>query len=293
MANTLLTIGAIARMALANLYERTIAAQMVTRDYDGDFNGAIGDTVTVRKPAIFAAGVFNRSTGIVIQDATENSTTVKLDTLLDVSFAVTAEQWSLSLQNFNTQLIVPAVEAIAQGMDQRIIAALIGATGAVNVNTNASAGAVNDPLSLITASKKLNDAKVPHPGRIGIVTTSQAAGFLSNPLFIQYLQRGDTEGLIEASLGRKFEFDLYQTSNFPSGGKVGVAFHPSGFALVTRTLLPPAVAPQFASVAERDGFGLRVVRGYDITKKQDIVSLDVLMGLKVLDANRIVTLTEQ
>src|SRR5258708_6475383 len=109
MANTLITIGAIARMALANLYERTIMAQLVTRDYDADFNGATGDTGPTRKRAIFAAPAFDRTAGITVQDATEASTTVKLDTLLDVSFAVTSEQLVLSVQDFNTQLIVPAV----------------------------------------------------------------------------------------------------------------------------------------------------------------------------------------
>jgi len=294
MANTLITIGAIARMALANLYERTIMAQLVTRDYDGDYNGTIGDTVTIRKPAIFTAAPFVRATGIVVQDATESSTTVVLDTLLDVSFAVTSEQLALSLYDFNTQLIIPAVEALAQSVDKSLLAVAVGAGVTQNVNTNSGAGVANDPRTLLKAAKILNDAHVPHDGRIGIVTTNQAADFLSDNLFVQYLQRGDTRGLIDASLDRKFGFDLFQTANFAGGNKKGVVFHPSGIAMVSRTLMPPAGLPATASaVAERDGFGLRVARAYDVTKKQDIVSLDCLVGFKILDANRMVKLTEQ
>ncbi|MFE0517319.1 P22 phage major capsid protein family protein, partial [Streptomyces sp. NPDC058964] len=73
MANTFLTPDLIATRALATLYDTTVMAQLVHRDYDSDFRGRVGDTVTVRKPAVFTAQEFNRSTGIQPQDAVEGS----------------------------------------------------------------------------------------------------------------------------------------------------------------------------------------------------------------------------
>lgn len=67
-----------------------------------------------------------------------------------------------------------------------------------------------------------------------------------------------------------------------SGGSQNLAFHKNAFALVTRPLeLPKGNAR--AAIAQYNGFGLRVVMDYDITHKKDIVSIDVLYGVKTLD----------
>jgi hypothetical protein len=72
-----------------------------------------------------------------------------------------------------------------------------------------------------------------------------------------------------------------------SSTEVGVAFHETAFALVFRPLELPRGAAQ-ASVASYKGFGLRVVIDYDIDKKQDVVSVDCLYGVKTIDPNRAV-----
>src|SRR5258706_7673514 len=112
MANKFITPEAVARLAYAALYDSIVMAGLVFRDYDSDFDGKVGDTITVRKPAVFEADEYDRGTGLVVQKAEEDSFTVKLDKLLDVSFAVTTEDYALELADFNEQLIVPAVEAI-------------------------------------------------------------------------------------------------------------------------------------------------------------------------------------
>jgi hypothetical protein len=40
------------------------------------------------------------------------------------------------------------------------------------------------------------------------------------------------------------------------------------------------------------GIAVRVVSGYDLTYKKEIMSIDVLYGIKVLDGNRICRLTD-
>lgn len=121
MANQLLTVDVIAREAIATLYETTVMAGLVHRDYEGDFTGNSGDTITIRKPAVFQVNEFNRQTGIVLQDVTEGSTSLTLNKIPDVSFAVTSEDWSMRITDFSEQFLQPAMEAISQYTDRLVL----------------------------------------------------------------------------------------------------------------------------------------------------------------------------
>src|SRR4051812_34529085 len=100
MAHTFISPTVIAQRALATLYNSTLLAGLVYRDYDAAFAGKVGDTVNVRKPATFEAKVFDRAVGIELQDARETSFPVVLDTILDVSFPVTSEELTLEIDDF-------------------------------------------------------------------------------------------------------------------------------------------------------------------------------------------------
>lgn len=65
-----------------------------------------------------------------------------------------------------------------------------------------------------------------------------------------------------------------------------MAFHKSALAFASA---PLAVAPgSFAAVETYQGLSLRIAYQYDITKKQTVVSVDMLYGVKMLDPNRAV-----
>ena len=117
MGNTFLTPNIIAREALMQLRANCVMAGLVYRDYSSEFVASVGDTITVRKPATFEAKEFDRTSGIQIQDAVEDGVDVKLDKLLDVSFEVTAEQLTLDIADFSTQLLQPAMQSFAQKID--------------------------------------------------------------------------------------------------------------------------------------------------------------------------------
>lgn len=293
MPNTFLTPDMIAREALATLYEDTVMAQLVHRDYSSEFNGAVGDTVTIRKPATFEAESFVRANGINVQEATEDSVPVVLDNLLDVSFAVTAEDLTLEIQDFSEQLLDPAMEAHAQAIDDSILTLRDDITAEVGHTTGET---WDDPRVLVDARRTLSQAKVPQTQRRAVVGPVTAGEWLKDALFVQADQSGSTAGLREANLGRKFQFDNYEHNGIAeeSGSgepdtEIGVAFHRTAFALVSRTLaLPRGAGEGRAASVGYQGFGLRVVYDYDIDKKQDVVSLDYLIGVKTLDANRAV-----
>lgn len=295
MANTFLTPSVIASAALANLYETTVMAPLVHRDYEPEFASRVGDTITIRKPAVFQANEFDRAAGIQIQDATESSVDVALNHFADVSFAVTAEDLALNIEDFSEQLLNPAMEAISQKIDRDLLAFRDDVTAEVGQAGTTSTHDWDDPRVMIDAGKALTKANVGKSDRRYVFGPDAAVAYQADPLFHAADQRGDTEGLTEAAIGRKFGFDNYETQNISlpeqvagnSTTEVGVAFHRTAVALAFRPLELPRGA-QNAAIESYKGFGLRVVYDYDITKKQDVVSIDCLYGVKTLDPDRAV-----
>ena len=278
MSNTILTPDIIAREALMVLRNNAVMAKLVHRDYSSEFVGGVGDTITIRKPATFIANEFNGN--IQVQDATETSVSVKMDKHLDVSFAVTAKQMALDIKDFSAQLLVPAMQAFADKIDKYLIALEAEATNRVP-----HADGVIAPADLIAARKYLTQNAAPMTERRFVVGATAEADLLSNELFVSAEKVGDAgTALREASLGRKFGMDVYVDQNISAadGYTPSIAFHKNAMALVTRSLPLPEGAAKSATV-NYDGFGLRVVYGYDMNTKTDTISIDMLCGVQLLD----------
>ena len=277
MANTFLTPDIIAREALHVLRNNAVMARLVHRDYSADFNGAVGDTITIRKPATFVANEYNGS--IEVQDANETSVSVVMDKLLDVSFAVTSKQMSMDIEDFSAQLLVPAMQAFNDKIDKMLIALESEAT-----SRHAHTDGAIAPADLIAARKFLTENAAPMTDRRFVIGAAAEADLLGNDLFVSAEKVGDTAALKEASLGRKFGMDIYVDQNVAKNGNYtpSIAFHKNALALVTRTLPLPNGAAK-AAIVNYDGFTLRVVYDYDMDKKTDTISIDMLCGVKLLD----------
>lgn len=72
-----------------------------------------------------------------------------------------------------------------------------------------------------------------------------------------------------------------------AGHVANLAFHRTAFAFVSRPLAMPLGGVQAETVAYK-GLGLRVVYDYNSSTKTNIVSIDMLFGVKTLDATRAV-----
>ena len=278
MANTILTPDIIAREALMVLRNNAVMANLVHRDYSDEFAVGVGDTITVRKPATFVANEYSGS--IEVQDATETAVPVVMDKHLDVSFAVTAKQMTLDIADFSKQFLIPAMQAFADKVDKYLIGLEAEAT-----SRHAHASGEIAPADLIAARKFLTENAAPMADRRFVVGATAEADLLGNELFISAEKVGDAgTALREASLGRKFGMDVYVDQNIAKNGNYtpSIAFHKNAMALVTRPLALPNGAAK-AAIVNYDGFGLRVVYGYDMNTKTDTISIDMLCGVKLLD----------
>lgn len=65
-----------------------------------------------------------------------------------------------------------------------------------------------------------------------------------------------------------------------SSHAANLVFHPDAFAFITRPLQTPAGVESY--VTTYNGISLRVVRGYDMMYKRDILSMDVLYAFKTI-----------
>jgi hypothetical protein len=285
MSNQFLPMQRIANAAVANLTNKIVVAQNVHRDFEAEFRGApTGGKVLIRKPAVFQAKTFDRATGVEVQDIVEDTIEVSLNPILDVTFAVTDEDMTLSIDQFEQRLLVPAMEALVQGIDQLV------ADEIANISATVT-GDPADPKTLAEAGALLTKANVPLSDRKAIVDADLYAAYITRPPFDKADSSGSTDALREANLGRAYGFDTFQ-SNATLGGSVapvgGVAFHRSALALVTRTLALPQGAT--GAVASHDGFGVRVTYGWDQKFKQTTVSLDCMVGTKTISPERAVVL---
>jgi hypothetical protein len=284
MANDFITPSVIARRGLATLYNTAVLGNLVWRDFDPDFTGKQGDTVTIRKPAVFTAEEFSRSAGVTIQEADEDSTTVVLNKIANVSFAVTDEEMTLEVEDFENQLLVPAMEAIIQKVDGDLAEALIDAAeGSGGGGTATMSSVASD--ALIKARTNLGRGKLPTSDRHSVLSPEGAGVALSDDLFVQADQSGSTDALREGSIGRVFGFDTYESQVFGlgSGDKGvadGVAFHRSAVTLAVRPLdVPRGLPADKVAVENYKGLSLRTTYSYNSTKKQDEVSCDLLYGI--------------
>lgn len=294
MAHTLLTPDIIAKQALATLYETLVMRQLVHTDVSKEFtSAAVGDTINIRKPATFEAKTFNRANGIETQEANEGSIPVKLDTIKDVSFAVTAEDLVMEIDNFDKQLLTPAMEALALAVDTDLLSIRDEITQSVGLDVKFP---FEKPEVLIQAGALLDTNLVPETGRSAVVGPYTKANWLNSPLIKQNDQAGDTEGLRKANIGNDlFGFDVYRTNNIklgqnPEAGQptteVGLAFHESALAWASAPL--PETPGSVSHTETYKGISLRVTMQYDINKKQTVVSADMLYGYKLLDPTRAV-----
>lgn len=365
MSNTFLTPSIIAKEAMMQLYANCVMAGLVHRDYSSEFVAGIGDTVTIRKPATFEAKEFDRTSGIEIQDAVEGSDTIKLDKLLDVSFEVTTEQLTMDIASFSAQLLQPAMQSFAQKIDLYLLGLYKDTP-----YTSGTAGTPPADISDITDARQiLSDNLVPLQNRRLVIDPTAENGFLQIPTFHEADRVGDSgTALREASLGRKFGFDIFTDQNVlthtagtlaagsgkpkaaaASKGDVtlsisattltgtlmagdiltvggnsyvvtqnataasnavtakiapaltadiaanaevvvtashtaNLAFHRNAFALVTRPLaLPKGLGNDQKAIVSYDGFGLRVIYDYNSQYKKDVISIDMLCGVKTLN----------
>lgn len=204
MKNNFLTTQQIARMALPILRDNLVFPMLSHIEYSDDF-ARCGDTVQIKKPPVYKACEFTGK--IEPQKITETSTLVKLDKIADVSVEIGSKEMALNISDFQSQVLMPAMVAIAEkinsdGMElYKEIPFCVG-----------SAGQTPDSIDVISdAARLLNKNKAPVADRHAVWDYEALAKLQLIPAIINAEKSGDTKSLREGSIGRVLGMDNYMS----------------------------------------------------------------------------------
>lgn len=259
MSNTFLTPEIVAKEALMVLTGNLVMADLVHRDYADDFV-SVGDTVTVRKPAKFVAKNFTGQTQA--QDIAEESVSVKLDRFRDVTVAVTSKELSLDIADFSRQVVEPAMQAIAQAIDQDLLAVAVSQAGSKVVSDTE-----NPSLKDIAAiAKHLDMKKAPAQNRSLVLHPEHKYRYALAENLSDVSFAGDNQTLRDAMLGRLYTLDTYMDQCAPGSNAMApgdaVAFKATGSAgdtAVTASDIAGTIAPGDGFIL--DGYLYRFTQG--------------------------------
>ena len=208
MSNTLLTPSIIAKEALLQLENNLVMANLVHTDYSTEF-AKVGATVTIRKPATFAASAF--STTVAAQEVTESSVQVVLDKFYDISAAITSQELSLNIVDFSEQILQPMMRAHAQNVDNQIIQAVYKTIA--GHTTVSSTPAISDLANLMA---QLDLQKCPPTDRRVVLHPVTYAKMAALDAILHADKRGKPLTIEEYSIGRILGADFYMDQNIPA-----------------------------------------------------------------------------
>lgn len=255
MPNTLLTPSIIANEALMVLQSNLVMADLVHKDYSNEFV-EVGDTITIRKPAKFVAKNFTGS--VSAQDITEGSVAVKMDRFRDVTVNVTSKQLTLDIKDFSEQVITPAMQAIAQAIDEDIFAVGVEKAGYSKAGTSSPTNLAD----LADLAKKLDLNKVPTQNRRLVLHPTHKYRYALTDNLSKVSYAGDNQTLRDALLGRVYTMDTYMDQNAPdtqaSTAGTTTTIKITGTAGAT-TIALSGLSATTATVKEGDGF---IYKGY-------------------------------
>lgn len=220
MANTFINPTLVAQETLMALEERLVAAGLVYRGVERDFNTprAKGNTINVKVPATFASKNFISATSA--QNITESYVAVTLDTIADVTVDITSKEMTLSIDDLSKQVLQPAAYAIAEQIEENVLGALVA--GASLSETKTATAVIGDIAAL---AKALDLKKVAKSERNLIFAPLHHYEYGVLDAIVHFEKSNNVGALRESELGRLFGFDCYESSLCPNtaAGTAGTA----------------------------------------------------------------------
>lgn len=286
MANSFIKPERIAAQALGLLEREIVIPSLVWRNAGGSFQGAAGDTITIRVPARTTARTrqlrgtrptTSEGAGIITMDElTETSVDVTLDTDVYSAVPITDEELTLDITDFGAQIAEPQVRAIAEGVENAVVAEMTGATYANTVNIASATASADIYDALVDARVHLNKANVPMSERYLVVGSDFEGVLLKSDDLHQVDRSGSSSALRDAVIGSIAGFSQVVVSNALPADEA-YAFHRTAYVL---SMQAPAIPTGATYGASRSAFGLamRWIRDYDFRNVQDRSLFDVYIG---------------
>jgi hypothetical protein len=295
--NTFLKPTVIARAAVGLLYRDLTVARTVWTDAidPGEFNGALNDTVTMRVPARRTARkrTLRAGTAIINDTSTEFGVPVKLDTDVYNGAPITDEELTLDITDFSSQVLMPQVRAVVEGVDDEVIDMIENAVYPADMLLDSAdpdfvvSGETDWYFAALRARNILNTKKVPQAGRTLLIGSNVEELIMRSDRFVRFDSRGAAAAtaLEGATIGRIAGFDVVLSTEIDPD--TAYAYHRTAFVLATRAPLVPRGA-SFAQIRGAavglgasefyNGLSVRWLMDYDYTNTTDRSLVNTWVG---------------
>lgn len=297
MANTFIKSTRVVGQALGLLEREIVLPALVWRDAGGSYQGAAGDTISLRVPARTQARTrtlrgarptTSEGAGIIsMDDLAETKVDVTLDTAVYSAVPITDEELSRDIEDFGLQIAEPQARAVAEGVENAVAAEMTGATYATTLTLDTA----QPYKTIVDARVAMNKANVPMTERYLVVGADMEGVFLKSDELHQADKAGSDSALRDATIGSLAGFSRVVVSNaLPSN--VGFAFHRTAYVLGMRAPQVPDGAT-FGASQSAFGLAMRWIRDYDFRNVQDRSLFDTYIGTNIVadGANEAQTVT--
>jgi hypothetical protein len=287
------------------LYDTLVLAQLVYRNFENEVKN-FGDTIHTRRPRMFTAKKVTAQAGtdadgeIAVENPTAKDLSVVLNNHAYTAYMVEDRDKALSPFDLVSQYIVPALQPIAQLIDDDLMTEFTAAASSdvdgdavtAIADDTVGAGIAMDADDVIAARLKLNQNKAPQSPRVLVLSPEHEADLLKVANFVQASSANDGGlALRTANLGQKYGFQIFMSQNVPAAidsdaTYQSLAFHPNAMALVTRPLqqVDADLGVRSSSLA-MDGIAVRTNLSYEGRKLGAVMTMDLIYGVQLLDAN--------
>jgi hypothetical protein len=212
MPNTLLTPTAVTREALRILHQKLNFVGNITRDYDDSYakSGAkIGDSLKVRLPNQYTV-----RSGVTLstQDTTEQSVTLQVANRKGVDLNFTTNDLTLSLDDFSTRILDPAMAVLAAAIESDVISNVYKDVYQ-SVWNGGSAATYNKSLD---CRVKLQNALAPANNRTMLLDPLSMADVIKDTKTLFQDDASIAKQYREGMIGRAAGFDWGENTLMPS-----------------------------------------------------------------------------
>lgn len=206
--NTFITPSDVIRDANLILKDDLLVANLANRSIESRFASKVGSTVKVKVPPVATASEFSTTT--TADNLTETSVDVTLEKHFYVRKDLTSDELTLSVDDFNTLVVMPSVRGLVSSIENY---ALARAVGGFSRNLTGTAGnAPSTQAHILAAEKKIFDNKGDVSQLVGIISSTAHASFAALAQFTSAdygPQR--PSGLASNSLGKMAGIDWFRS----------------------------------------------------------------------------------
>jgi len=199
---------------LLALREQAIMPRLVNKSY-GELAQEKGNVINIPVPSAIAARAVTAS--VVHNSNVASAPTniaVTLDQWYEAPFEMTDNDLLSTIGGFVPMQASEAVKGLINVIDKHILGKHTGIYSFTG--THGTTPFASGVTSVGAARTLLNAQLCPADGRVGVLDPDAEGALLGTSNVLQFDQRGDTAGIINGSIGRKFAIDWYMDQNISS-----------------------------------------------------------------------------